>query len=130
MRRFPAFVPTLTTAQGAAPIPRPRLAMRSGAVTFLVEVARVERLESAGAYVRVHERGRSFLVRGSLSAVMERLAAQKFVRVHRSVAVAVSSIVEIRRVKSGDLRVVLSSGAVVAAPRVSREELERAVEQD
>jgi two-component system, LytTR family, response regulator len=128
MSRFPSAVRDLAEPLSSPAAERARIAIRSGAMTFVVDPNEVERLESAGAYVRIHERLRSFLVRGSLSTVMERLGMSRFARVHRSTAVAITAIVELRRSRSGELRVVLASGTTVTSTRMTREELERLAE--
>lgn len=112
------------------PQERRRIALRSGLTTYVVDPAAIVQLESTAAYVRVFEASRTFLVRGSLQAVMDRLAPASFVRVHRSAAVALHAIVELRRARTGKLQVVLANGAVVPASRVTREELERLVEAE
>lgn len=65
-------------------------------------------IESEGDYVRLHTRGRSYLIRGTLRAMEERFAPHGFLRIHRRLLVEASLISKVRRAKDGRLCAVLA----------------------
>ena len=65
-------------------------------------------VESEGDYVRLHTSGRSYLIRGTLRAMEERLAPHGFLRIHRRLLVDASLISKVRRAKGGQLCIVLA----------------------
>lgn len=60
----------------------------------------IVRLEAERDYVRLHDPSRSYLLRSTLTELLERLGPE-FVRVHRSVALPASRIVGLRHAGSG-----------------------------
>lgn len=94
-----------------------RLLVEERGREILVPVATVDWLEAAGNYVTVHAGGRSHLVRSTLKALVARLPSRRFVRVHRSAAVNLDRVVELRPQGRGDYMIVLDGGAVVPMSR-------------
>jgi hypothetical protein len=78
---------------------------------FLVKVADIEWMESAGNYVNLYCGGRIFPLRSTLSVLTERLESRGFSRIHRSFAVNHDSIEHIRYLPSGDGEIQLKSGS-------------------
>lgn len=70
----------------------------------------VEWAESERDYVRLHEPGGSYLLRGTLGQMRDRLGADDFLQIRRSTLVRKSRIVAIRRVGSRDVAIRLVSG--------------------
>jgi two-component system LytT family response regulator len=87
----------------------------------------IEWIQSEEDYVRLHTRGGSFLMRGSIRGLSLKLDADKFVRVHRNALVRRSAIRIIHRRPVGGLVVELQSGARVAAGRVYAKHLRTAM---
>ncbi len=77
----------------------------------------IDWLQAEDNYVRVHAGGRSHLLRTTLGALERRLAANDFVRIHRSAVVNVSRVSRLRRLGRVRFAVVLTTGAQL---RVSR----------
>ena len=88
----------------------------------------VEWIQSEEDYVRLHTRGGSFLMRGSIRGLMHKFDERKFVRVHRNALVRKSAIRAILRRPVGGLMVELQSGARIAAGRVYAKQLRAEVQ--
>jgi DNA-binding LytR/AlgR family response regulator len=83
-----------------------------------VEIAHVEWFESAGNYVRVHSRGRSYLMRTTVDRGAQRLATRRwFIRVRRSAIVNVRAIASLERYGKSSFTIHLRSGANVVSSR-------------
>jgi len=76
-------------------------------------------VEAEGEYVRLHCRDQSYLMRGSISALADRLADHGFIRIHRS---AIINEARINAVKSGraGVNVLLSNGLTLPVGRKFR----------
>ncbi len=109
---------------------RPRypdaLAVRVGSGYAVVRVAEISWFEADGNYARLHAGSSSRLVSKSL-ATLERevLDPERFVRVHRSAIVNVSTIRSVEPLFHGDLLLVLSDGSRVTCSRRYRARLEQ-----
>lgn len=66
-------------------------------------------VEAEGEYVRLHSRDQSFLLRGSISALADRLADHGFIRIHRSTIINELRISSIRGSRAG-VSVILTNG--------------------
>jgi len=103
--------------------PRPIL-VRSAARTVFLDMNELNWVEAEGNYIRLHTDDRTYLMRDSMTSFMERLASDRFIRVHRSAIVRQSFIREIRRTRGGGHLLVLRDGTRVAMSRSGRERLE------
>jgi DNA-binding LytR/AlgR family response regulator len=80
-----------------APAPaEDRIAVELGGVTRFVERSDVRYVEAHGDYARLYTSGGSHLVRMPLSALEDRWRDAGFVRIHRSVLVALRHVDEVR----------------------------------
>lgn len=75
-----------------------------------VPISGIEWIEAEGDYVRLHAEGGG-LMRGTLSALTDRLDPQTFVRVHRSAVCRRQAIAGLRRKPTGAVVALLASGA-------------------
>jgi two-component system LytT family response regulator len=66
--------------------------IKSGPQTHQVKVADILYLEKDGNYITVHLKDKQILIRENMSDIFERIPADKFVRVHKSYAVAIKHI--------------------------------------
>jgi DNA-binding LytR/AlgR family response regulator len=82
--------------EGVSSDPDEQLPVELGGVTRFVRRSDVRYASAQGDYVRLHTPSGSPLVRMSLSALEERWSGAGFVRVHRSILVAVSHLEELR----------------------------------
>ncbi|PZQ64104.1 MAG: DNA-binding response regulator [Phenylobacterium zucineum] len=78
-----------------------------------VRTARIEWLESERDYVRLHTEDGSYLMRGPLHGVCERLDVREFVRVRRSAVVRADAVTGMRQLAYDDCRLILRSGREV-----------------
>ncbi len=128
--RLKALLGEMPDATPSASLPsartRPeRLVIRSAGRTAFVDAAAVDWIEAAGSYVRLHAGTRSHLLRDSLSRLEERLAAERFVRIHRSTMVNARRVRELRALSHGESLVVLRDGTELKLSRGYRDRLER-----
>ena len=82
-----------------------------------VPVGLIDWVEAERDYVRIHSRGRSFLVRKAIRTLQAELDPAEFLRVHRGALVRRDRIVRLARRAGGPCAVVLQSGAEVPVAR-------------
>ncbi|MGE5927655.1 MAG: LytR/AlgR family response regulator transcription factor [Gemmatimonadota bacterium] len=109
--------------RSAAPPPVTRLLVTRGEVSCFVALDDVECLAAERNYVRIHHRGGADLVRRPLDQLLSELDPTRFVRVHRSFAVNLARVREVRPWFSGDCVAVLDSGREVRVSRTYRSTL-------
>jgi two-component system LytT family response regulator len=109
--------------------PRTHLVVKTGTHSVLLQIARIERLEAEGDYVRIHAGRETYLTRQTMNRIEAQLAAARFVRVHRSTIVNVEYIREIHSLPGGDHAIALRDGTQVTLSRGYRERLESALGQ-
>jgi DNA-binding LytR/AlgR family response regulator len=80
-------------------------------------VTLIDWVEAERDYVRIHSRGRSFLVRKPIRRLQAELDPAEFVRVHRGALVRRDRIVRLARRPGGPAAVVLQTGAEVPVAR-------------
>ncbi len=107
-----------TDSLRSPPKPALRLQIRLGASTFFLDAVDIEWIESADNYARVWSKGRSHLVRESLSHLERELKPFGFLRAHRGTIVNLARAREIRGTGLGGSLVVMQDGRRV---RVSRD---------
>lgn len=115
-----------TLAPGSSSRPE-NLAVRVGTRTLLVPVADVEWIESDGDYARIHAAGKVHLVNARMHALEDLLDPRHFLRIHRSVIVALARVSELQRDEDGGGAVVLRSGVRLRVARGRWDDLERAL---
>lgn len=94
-----------------------RLIIRvKGSIVF-VGLDEVDFITTEGNYLLVHRGDQSYKVRGTLTALMPKLDAGRFARVHRCTILNLDRIDEVKRLKSGDCIVVLRDGREVRMSR-------------
>jgi DNA-binding LytR/AlgR family response regulator len=86
-----------TTAHGQQEPADETIPVELGGVIRFIQRSEVLYVEAHGDYARLHvEAGRSHLVRTSLATLEERWADAGFVRIHRSLLVALAHVTEVR----------------------------------
>lgn len=104
------------TAAGDAPL-ADRISIHREGRLELVEVSKLEWVEAADQYVRLHTDEGEHLMRESMGQLEQRLDPQRFLRVHRSAIVAVDRIRRLESRGGGVGRVLLASGQWVPVSR-------------
>jgi DNA-binding LytR/AlgR family response regulator len=107
-------------ARGPAPGEDVRIPVERGGVTRFVDRSDITHVEAEGDYARLHTADGSHLVRASLSTLAEQWASAGFVRIHRSVLVALPHVQELRA-DGGRYVVVVGGRELAVARRHSRE---------
>ncbi|KUG07230.1 LytR/AlgR family response regulator transcription factor [Solirubrum puertoriconensis] len=95
----------------------PRLFVPQGARLVAVPVETIRWVEAAGDYATLHTTTGQHLSNLGITALQHRLDPQRFLRIHRSVLVALNAVSELERDGSGGYYATLEGGKVV---RVSR----------
>jgi two-component system LytT family response regulator len=101
-----------------------QLCIRSLGRTQFVRADDIEWLEAYGNYVRVHCAERRCLIHQPLRRLLEQLDPRAFCRVHRSAAINILSIEEMRPCDSGDYILRLRSGVRLKLSRLYRADLD------
>jgi hypothetical protein len=119
---------SLLSAPDAGPplesLERPeRFLVRKLGREFLVAASDIEWLQASGNYVNLRVRGHDYPLRSTLAGIVERLAPDRFVRIHRSYLVALDQVVSIEPMDTGDARVHMKDGSVLPCSRRYRQEL-------
>jgi two-component system LytT family response regulator len=101
----------------------PGMLVRDGRRLAVIRADQIDWIEAADNYIRIHRAGDEYLVRETLAAIARRLDGAGVVRVHRSFAVNLARIVELRALGHGELEIVLDCEAVVPLGRTYRDSL-------
>jgi two-component system LytT family response regulator len=101
------------------PLPISQLLVPARQGLQVLRVADIEWIAAADNYVTLHALGREYLLRRTLAGLLDDLG-DGFVRVHRSAAVALAQVAEVRPNDKGDALLRLRSGAEVACSRAHR----------
>jgi two-component system LytT family response regulator len=112
------------TEEAAAP--RQQLVVRDGGQTFVLPWSDITWIEAQDYCVRIHAGRQRPVVRQSIRSVLGQLDPGAFVRIHRSAAVNVAQVRQVRPLSSGDAEVLLADGTVVRMSRTYRAGFETA----
>lgn len=97
--------------------PRHLVGERSQRLYFF-DPADVERIESEGNYVNICVDGCTYIARGTITRLAQRLESAGFVRIHRSLIVNLAKVRYAERIGAGVIAFTLESGArVLSSPR-------------
>ncbi|HEX6575854.1 MAG TPA: LytTR family DNA-binding domain-containing protein [Gemmatimonadaceae bacterium] len=91
----------------------------------LVRARDIDWIESEANYVRLHTAAGSYLIRGNLGKLEEKLGAFGFARVHRRFLVNLDRVSEVQPWFGGDAIVVLTNKTKVRLSRTFRENFEK-----
>ncbi len=91
--------------------------IRDGSRLLFLPTAEVYWLEAAGNYVEVHAAAQTHLVRGTLAGFETRLAAEGFVRVHRSRLVNRARVRAVATTDAGDFTLTFDDGRTLGGSR-------------
>lgn len=92
--------------------------LKSGGGLVKVPVDSIEWVGSEDEYVRLHAVSGSFLMRGSIRQLEQRLDPRRFVRIHRRALVRKAAIARLQAVSLGRMAVHLNSGTRLTTGRV------------
>ena len=97
-----------------------KILVQTGSGESVLRYDQIDYLESARNYVVVHAGEREYLVRNTMSALLEKLVDGDFVRSHRSFAVNLAKVDEVRSTDSGS-SIKLADGQEIPLSRSYRE---------
>ena len=103
----------------AATRPLSRIAVKSVNRIVIVQVTDIVRIEAEDNYVRLWA-DRPYLHKETLSGLMNRLDPAVFLRVHRSHAVNISAVRELRPMLHGEYLIILANGTAITSGRSYR----------
>jgi two-component system, LytTR family, response regulator len=83
----------------------------------MIESASVHSLEADDNYVHVHTSGQCFILRRTLRDLLVQLGEQRFVRIHKSVAVNIREIDSLTPLFKGDFEIRMRSGKLLRLSR-------------
>lgn len=93
----------------------------------LLPVSEIERVESQSNYSCIQTQVESIVIRETLSHMDARLDPWRFVRVHRTMIIAVDRVREVRPLPNRDAIAVLSNGEQIRISRIYRQRFEQAL---
>jgi two-component system LytT family response regulator len=99
------------------PLDFQRIVVRSGGRILPLLAGKIEWIESADNYVRLHTSEQIYVVRETLASLEERLDRQQFLRIHRRAIVNLHAISEIRPLPHGGYEARLQGGQILRVGR-------------
>jgi two-component system LytT family response regulator len=103
-----------------------RIAVRTLDRIVIVTVADIVRIDAEDNYVRIHA-DRPYLHRETLAGLCARLDPARFLRVHRSHAINIERVRELKPLSHGEYRIVLSDGGAITSARSYRARVQAAL---
>lgn len=100
-----------------------RLLIKSGGKIHFVDYAQIRWIEAFDYYVKVHTKGRFFLVRESMKMMEAKLGKQGFVRIHKSSIINLDFVLELEPYFNGEYYVKLKEGEKLKLSRTYRKNL-------
>ncbi len=102
-----------------------RLSVKHNGRIIFVPVADIDWVGSADNYVELHVGAQTFLLRETMTAITQRLPADRFVRISRTAIVQVGRVRQLEPLFHGEYSVELMSGAKLTLSRSHRDQLAR-----
>lgn len=94
-----------------------RLLVNSNGRSLLLSVDRIDRVEAAKNYVNIHAGKESYLMRGTIEGIYQKLDPSKFIRANRSEIVNIESIKELQPWFHGEYKIILKDGSEISWSR-------------
>ena len=109
--------------------PLDRLVIKNADRTILVKVEDVSWIEAAGAYVKLHTRYDTHVMRTQISSLEDQIDGDQFIRIHRSTIVNIDRIAELQPYFHGEFVVILDDGTELKLSRTYRSRLQDRLSQ-
>ncbi|HKF58192.1 MAG TPA: LytTR family DNA-binding domain-containing protein [Blastocatellia bacterium] len=94
-----------------------RLLVTSGDRALFVPVERIDWIEAARNYIRLHVGDKTYEIRGTIDGLQRKLDPSKFLRVNRSSIVNLDSVKELRPWFHGEFKILLKDGTELSWSR-------------
>ena len=101
----------------------PRIAFKAKGRILFVNLAEIEAVQAEGNYVSLQHGPNSYLLRESLSCMVDKLKPYGFIRIHRSVVVNISAVEEIQPLTTGEYRLRVKGGKEYLVTRTYKDNL-------
>jgi len=101
----------------------PRIAIKEKGRIFFIDPFQIVSVHAEGNYVSLHKESGSYLLRESISGMVEKLKPYGFIRIHRSILVNGALVEEIHSCAAGTYRVGMKGGNEHAVARSYRKNL-------
>jgi two-component system LytT family response regulator len=101
----------------------PRIAFKVKGTILFLELAEIVAVQAKGNYVSLQHRPNPYLLRESLSSMAEKLRPYGFIRIHRSVVVNISAVMEIQPLPTGEYRLRVKGGKEYLVTRTYKDSL-------
>lgn len=107
--------------------PTRRLLVQTPRGERFLDVDRIDRIEAAGNYVRIHAAEETYLERRTLKSLASQLDPSTFLRIHRSHIVHIDRVARIEPGAGGGHEVALEDGTRLSLSRTYRKRLEERI---
>jgi two-component system LytT family response regulator len=124
-----ALITDVSASRPGVPAETARFAIRGNGRVTLVPAADIDWVEAMDNYVRVHIGPATHTIRDTLTRVVHRLPSHMFLRVHRSAAINIGRVRELRTLAGTQHVVILADGTRVAAGRRHRPAIRKLLRQ-
>ncbi len=105
----------------------PRLLVRLHGRILILPTDRVDWIEAAGMYVRLHTSESQPMIRRSMHDLERRLDPEKFIRIHRSAIINLDRLHDLQPLSSGDFEATLLDGTRLVLSRRYRRRVAEAL---
>ena len=102
---------------------RNRLTIKAQGRIYVLDVEKIDWVEAADKYVRIHSGKDEHLLREPIHHLQRRLDPSRFVRIHRSTIVNLSAVRELKPLVHGEYRVYLRDATELTLSRTCRARL-------
>ena len=100
-----------------------RLTVNHGGRLIILLVREIDWIAAFGNYLRIHSKGKTYLLRGTINRMEERLDPDSFLRIHRSTIVRIDCIKEFQPHFGGQYIVLLKDGTKFILSRNYRKQV-------
>lgn len=121
--------PVAEMAQAMQAGPLERLAVKTGGRVLFLRVRDIDWIEAADDQVRIHIGRETHLHRTTLTSLVQRLSATRFLRIHRSLLVNIDRIRELQPWFQGDWVVILTDGTKLHTGKSYRSKVREFIER-
>jgi len=104
-----------------------RLSVTSRRRTLVIETSKIDWIGAAGDYSELHVAGATHLLREPLSALLNRLPANAFFRIHRSFVVNLDKVSGFKALRNQDFLVRMKDRTILRASRTFSEDFRTAI---
>ena len=121
-RQLLAYFQGVQPAVNGKPAAR-RIVVPTATGELMLDPAEIDWIAADDYYAVIHALGQRHFIRESLASLEQRLAAEQFVRAHRSAIVRLDRVRELRSTENGQVVLILRDGTEIPVSRRRREQV-------